>query len=213
LVDQIHSDPDLIIHDDGIETAFDDIRTAGCGAYQQDRRVPVLWPDTFREEVIMSKEHEIDVFFHNLWGAEVKDITLKFSTSKAGSAEQSHTKKSLAAGEKWGPLRRKYETGPGSGEFDFWFIEFTSAGRPSGVYKGRTEFACVIDTDVTPEGKIDVWISGKDRAFYTGYPDSTGGRPGVSGYSGFPKDGPGGDYTCSSKLETQQPEQVLSAGC
>jgi hypothetical protein len=161
----------------------------------------------------MSEKHEIDVYFHNLWGDEIKDITLKFSTSKEENPEESYTKTSIAAGGQWGPLRRKFETGPGSEAFDYWYIEFTSAGKPSGTYRGRTKFACVIDTDVPSDGKIDVWISGKDRAFYTGYPDSVGGRPGVSGYSGFPKDGPGGDYTCSSKLETQPPKNAASGGC
>jgi hypothetical protein len=161
----------------------------------------------------MSEKHNIDVYFHNLWGADITDVTLKFNTSKTDSGEDSYTNAKIAAGKQWGPLARKYETGPGSGEFDYWYIEFTTAGKPSGTFKGKTEFACVIDTDVPPDGKIDIWISGKDQAFYTGYPDSVGGRPGVSGYSGFPKDPPGGDYTCSSKLETQQPQQALSAGC
>lgn len=151
----------------------------------------------------MSKVNEIDVYFHNFWGADIQDITLKFTTSKPDSVENSYTKASVTAGEQWGPLRRSYETGPGSGEFDYWYVEFTSAGEPSGKFKGRNKFACVIDTDVPSDGKIDVWISGKDRAFYTGYPDSVGGRPGISGYSGFPKDQPGGDYTCYTKLETQ----------
>jgi hypothetical protein len=157
----------------------------------------------------MAEEREIDVYFHNLWGAEIKDVTLKFSTTKAESAEESHTKASIAAGEQWGPLRRKYETEPGSGEFDNWDIEFTSAGNPSGIYKGRTKFACVTGDDVPSGGKIDVWISGKDRAFYTGYPASAGG----AGYSGSPKDPPDDDFTCSSKLETQKPDKLASAGC
>jgi hypothetical protein len=161
----------------------------------------------------MSEIHKIDVYFYNLWGADITDVTLKFRTSKTDSGEDSYTNAKIAAGKQWGPLARKYETGPGSGEFDYWYIEFTTAGKPSGTFKGKTEFACVIDTDVPPDGKIDIWISGKDQAFYTGYPDSVGGRPGVSGYTGFPKDSPGGDYTCSSKLEAQLPQQAMSAGC
>jgi hypothetical protein len=177
------------------------------------RFVPAVRLDTPRKGGYMSETHEIDVYFHNLWGADITDVTLKFSTSKTGSGEDSYTNAKIAAGKQWGPLVRKYETGPGSGEFDYWYIEFTTAGKPSGTFKGKTEFACVIDTDVPPDGKIDIWISGKDQAFYTGYPDSVGGRPGVSGYSGFPKDSPGGDYTCSSKLQAQLPQQAMSAGC
>ncbi len=151
----------------------------------------------------MAEQHKIDVYFHNFWGNDVRDITLKFSTSKPDAAEDSYTITRVGAGEKWGPLQRTYETGPGSEDFDYWYVEFTSGDEPAGTFKGRNKFACVIDTDVPSDGKIDVWISGKERAFYTGYPDSVGGRPGISGYSGFPKDEPGGDYTCYSKLESE----------
>jgi len=149
----------------------------------------------------MAKRHQINVYFHNLWGGEIHDVNLKFSTSKASIPEDTYTKASVAAGEKWGPLQRNYETGPQSEDFDFWYVEFSSPGEPSGKYKGSNKFACVIDSDVPPDGQIDIWISGKDSAFYTGYPDTVGGRPGVPGYSGYPKDGPGGDYTCYAKLE------------
>ena len=149
----------------------------------------------------MAERHQIDVYFHNLWEGDIQDVTLTFSTSKSDASDDKFTKESLGAGEKWGPLPRNYETGPDAGEFDYWSVEFTSSGEPAGKFKGRNKFACVIDTDVPPDGQIDVWISGKEQAFYTGYPDSVGGRPGISGYSGYPKDEPGGDYTCFTKLE------------
>jgi hypothetical protein len=162
-----------------------------------------------KKEGNMPKVHEIEVLFHNLWGTDINDVTLKFSSSKTDSLEDSYTKASIPAGEKWGPLRRRYVTEPGSGEFDYWSIEFTSTGKLTGKFKGRNEFGCVINTDAPPDGKIDIWISGKERAFYTGYPDSVG-HPGVSGYSGIPKDAPDGDYTCSSKVI---PIDLHSAGC
>ena len=151
----------------------------------------------------MAERHQINVVFHNFWGSDISDVTLKFSTSKSDVPEEVYTKTSIAAGEKWGPLHRTYETGPLSEDFDFWYVEFTAPGEPAGTFKGSNKFACVIDSDVPPDSQIDLWISGKDRAFYTGYPDTVGGRPGVSGYSGFPKDNPGGDYTCYAKLEKE----------
>lgn len=149
----------------------------------------------------MAKQHKIDVYFHNLWGGGIEDVTLKFSTNKSSIEEEVYTKDRIAPGEKWGPLKRKYETGPGSEDFDFWHVEFKSAGEPGGRFRGRTKFACVIDTDVPPDSHLDLWVSGKERVFYTGYPDNVGGKPGVSGYSGYPKESPGGDYTCQTKLE------------
>lgn len=149
----------------------------------------------------MAERHQIDVYFHNFWGSDIQDVTLTFNTSKPDLGEQTYSKAAVAAGESWGPLQRTYETGPGSEDFDFWAIEFTSQSEPAGTYKGKSQFACVIDSDVPPDGQIDLWVSGDDSAFYTGYPDSVGGRPGVSGYSGFPKNNPGGDYTCYTKLE------------
>ncbi len=149
----------------------------------------------------MAKKHEIDVYFHNLWGSDVENVTLKFSTSKESIGEDVYTRERLAAGEKWGPLKRKYETGPGSEDFDFWHVEFSASGDKQGKFSGRNKFACVIDSDVPSDSAIDLWISGTDRVFYTGYPESVGGRPGTAGYSGIPKDNPGGDYTCLTKLE------------
>ena len=124
----------------------------------------------------MAKQHQIDVIFHNMWGADIQDVTLKVSTSKPSIEEDVYTKKSIAAGEKWGPLQRKYQTGPGSEDFDFYYVEFKASGEPAGKFKGSNKFACVIDSDVPPDGQIDVWISGKEHAFYTGYPESVGGR-------------------------------------
>lgn len=149
----------------------------------------------------MAEKHRINVIFHNLWGADIEDVTLKFSTSKTSVAEETYTTAKVAKGEKWGPLQRTYETGPFSEDFDFWYVEFKSAGEPQGTFKGSNKFACVIDSDVPPDSQIDLWVSGDDRAFYTGYPEVVGGRPGVSGYTGFPKNNPGGDYTCYTKLE------------
>lgn len=151
----------------------------------------------------MAKQHQIDVYFHNLWGSDIENVTLKFSTSKSSMEEDVYTKQHIASGEKWGPLQRKYETGPGSEDFDFWHVEFNSGGEDKGRFKGSNKFACVIDSDVPPDGQIDLWISGEDRVFYTGYPESVGGRPGTVGYSGIPKENPGGDYTCQTKLESQ----------
>lgn len=149
----------------------------------------------------MPKQHQIDVYFHNLWGSGIEDVTVKFSTSKTSLPEEVYTKQHIASGEKWGPLQRKYETGPGSEDFDFWYVEFKSPDKTGDKFKGSNKFACVIDTDVPSDSQIDLWVSGKDRAFYTGYPDIVGGRPGISGYTGYPKDSPGGDYTCQTKLE------------
>ena len=149
----------------------------------------------------MAKQHQIDVYFHNLWGDGIKDVTLKFSTNKNSIDEEVYTKDHIAPGEKWGPLPRKYETGPGAEDFDFWHVEFRSDKEPGGKFKGKNKFACVIDSDVPSDSQIDLWVSGSDRAFYTGYPESVGGRPGTAGYSGIPKDNPGGDYTCQTKLE------------
>ena len=149
----------------------------------------------------MAKQHQINVFFHNLWGSDIKDVTLKFSTNKTSIGQEVYTKGRIAAGEKWGPVARKYETGPGSEDFDYWYVEFSSSADPAGKFTGSNKFACVIDTDVPPESHIDLWVSSADRAFYTGYPESVGGRPGVPGYSGIPKNAPGGDYTCSTRLE------------
>jgi len=151
----------------------------------------------------MAQKNTINVFFHNMWGSDVKDVTLKFSSSRNSAGAESYTIDKVAAGEKWGPLKRTYETGPFSEEFDFWYVEFESLGDPAGKFKGSNKFACVIDSDVPADGHIDLWISGEDLAFYTGYPDTVGGRPGVSGYSGFPKNNPGGDYTCYTKLVGQ----------
>ena len=151
----------------------------------------------------MAERHQIDVYFHNMWGSNIKDVTLKFSTSKADVTEETYSKDNVAAGERWGPLQRTYETGPGSEDFDFWYVEFASTDEPSGKFRGSNKFACVIDSDVPSKGHIDLWISSKDRAFYTGYPENVGGRPGVPGYSGFPKNNPGGDYTCYSRLENE----------
>ncbi len=151
----------------------------------------------------MATRHQIDVYFHNLWGGEVKDVTLRFSTSKSEVPVDTYTRESVAAGEKWGPLQRTYETGPDAEEFDFWQVEFTSSGDPAGKFSGRNKFACVIDSDVPNDRPIDLWISGEEAAFFTGYPESVGGRPGVAGYTGFPKSTPGGDYTCFTKLEKQ----------
>lgn len=149
----------------------------------------------------MAKQHQIDVYFHNLWGSDLEDVTLKFSTNKSSIKEQVYTIKNIASGEKWGPLSRQYETGPGSEDFDFWDVEFSSAEKPSGKFSGKNQFACVIDSDVPSDSQIDLWVSGSDQAFYTGYPESVGGRPGTAGYSGIPKDNPGGDYTCQTKLK------------
>lgn len=150
----------------------------------------------------MAERHHINVYFHNKWGSDIQDVTLKFRTSKSDVKEDTYTKVSVAAGEKWGPLQRTYETGPDSEDFDFWYVEFATTGGPSGRFKGSNKFACVIDSDVPPDSHIDLWVSGEDQAFYTGYPDTVGGRPGVPGYSGIPKNNPGGDYTCYAKLES-----------
>lgn len=149
----------------------------------------------------MATQQHIDVYFHNMWGSDIYDVTLKFTTSRSSAEGETYTTACVKAGGKWGPLQRTYETGPFSEAFDYWYVEFASPGEPPGQFSGNSKFACVIDSDVPPAGNIDLWISGTDRAFYTGYPDSVGGRPGVSGYSGSPKDHPGGDYTCYSKLE------------
>ena len=149
----------------------------------------------------MAKRHKIDVYFHNLWGGEIQDITLKFSTSKSSVPVDTYTSAKLADGEKWGPLQRTYETGPDAEDFDFWHVEFSSPSDPSGKFSGRNKFACVIDSDVPTDRPIDLWISSEESAFFTGYPESVGGRPGVAGYTGFPKSKPGGDYTCFTKLE------------
>ncbi len=149
----------------------------------------------------MAKQHQIDVYFHNLWGTGIEEVTLTFSTSKPSLAEEVYIKQHIAPGEKWGPLKRNYETGPDAEDFDFWQIEFSASGGNGERLKGRNKFACVIDSDVPSDSQIDLWISGSDRSFYTGYPESVGGRPGTAGYSGIPKDNPGGDYTCQTKLE------------
>ena len=80
----------------------------------------------------MSERHQIDVYFHNHWGSDIQDVTLKFNTSKSDVKEDTYTKASVAAGEKWGPLQRTYETGPDSEDFDFWYVEFASPAAPSG---------------------------------------------------------------------------------
>ena len=149
----------------------------------------------------MAQRHQINVYFHNLWGSDIADVKLEFSTSKSDVPQNTYTKASIAAGEKWGPLERTYETGPDAEDFDFWHIEFNSPGDPAGKFQGRNKFACVIDSDVPTDRPIDLWVSGEEQAFYTGYPESVGGRPGVAGYTGFPKSIPGGDYTCFTKLE------------
>jgi hypothetical protein len=148
----------------------------------------------------MSTTHQIEVFFHNLWGSDIYDVKVEFSTSKAHVGSHSYSTECVTAGGKWGPLVRHYETGPHAAEFDYWYVEFSTSKDPSGMYSGSNKFACVIDSEVPPSGHIDLWVSGKDQAFYTGYPDASGMRPGVSGYSGSPRENPGGDYTCYSKL-------------
>ena len=147
-------------------------------------------------------DHTIDVYFFNMWGTVIQDITVKFSASKSSVEPNTYTKDSLQPGEKWGPLPRDYQTGAFSENYDYWYVEFTSTSDPAGKFWNKNNFSCVIDSDIPDNSELHFWVSGEDTDCYTGFPNSSGGYPGEGGYSGTPKDGPGSDYTCFCSLDS-----------
>ncbi len=150
----------------------------------------------------MATDHTIDVYFFNKWGVEIQNITVRFSASKSGVEPVTYTKDRLDPEEKWGPLKRHYQTGAFSELFDYWYVEFTSTATPKGKFWNKNNFSCVIDSDIPDSSQLHFWVSGNDENCYTGFPNSSGNYPGEGSYSGTPKNGPGSDYTCYCSLDS-----------
>lgn len=147
----------------------------------------------------MSTDRTINVRFFNMWGADIQSVVLKFSASKSGVEADTYKIDSLKNGESAGPFLRHYQTGVGSEEFDYWYVEFDSTEAPSGKFWCKNNFSCVLDSDVDNSREAHFWIGGTKKEAYTGFPEDGGGWE--DGYNGTPSEDPGSNYTCYVGLD------------
>ncbi|MFC9289483.1 hypothetical protein [Streptomyces sp. NPDC057052] len=147
----------------------------------------------------MSTDRTINVRFYNEWGADLQNVVLKFSTSKSGVESDTYKLDLLKNGDSAGPFLRHYQTGIGSEEFDYWYVEFVSVGQPSGKFWCKNNFSCVLDSDVDNTREAHFWVGGTEKEAYTGFPESGGGWE--DGYNGTPSSDPKSNYTCYVSLD------------